>query len=262
MAIISLTTDWQHRDYYLGAIKGRLLSLCPNVQLIDISHNVDNYNMSQASFIIKNAFTHFPKGTIHIVGVKSEETAEHPHVAVKYKDQYFIGADNGIFSLVMKDDPKEIVRIENIEKEEKFNTFPELNVFAKAAAYIAKNNSIKGLGSKQKSLFRLVPIRALIQKETITGQIIYIDSYGNVTTNISKELFESARRERKFEILVQSKHYRITKLNKNYQETSEGDFLALFNSSGLLEIAINKGNLAELLQLDINADIRIKFHGC
>lgn len=262
MAIISLTTDWQHRDYYLGAIKGRLLSICPNVQLIDLSHNVDNYNMSQASFIIKNAFAHFPKGTIHIIGVKSEETTEHPHVAVKYKDQYFIGADNGIFSLVMKGDPEEIVRIENIEKEEKFNTFPELNVFAKAAAYIIKNNEITGLGSKQKALFRLVPIRALIQKETITGQIIYIDSYGNATTNISRELFESARQKRKFEILVQSKHYRITKINQNYHESSEGDFLALFNSSGLLEIAINKGNLTELLQLDINADIRIKFHDC
>ncbi|PKQ62024.1 hypothetical protein BZG02_13880 [Labilibaculum filiforme] len=260
MAIISLTTDWQHRDYYLGALKGRLLSICPDAQLVDLSHNVDNYNISQASFIIKNAFIHFPKGSIHIIGVKSEETPEHPHLAVKYQDHYFIGADNGIFSLVMKGDPQEIVRIENTEKEAQFLTFPELNIFSKVAAHISKHNSLAGLGPTQKSLYRLVPIRALIQKGTITGQVIYIDSYGNVTTNISKELFESMNQKREFEILVQSNHYRITKINKNYFENSEGDFLALFNSSGLLEIAINKGNLAELLQLDINSDIRIKFH--
>ncbi len=260
MAIISLTTDWQHRDYYLGALKGRLLSICPEAQLVDLSHNVDNYNISQASFIIKNAFVHFPKGSIHIIGIKSEETPEHPHLAVKYKDQYFIGADNGIFSLVMKGEPQEIVRIENIEKEDLFLTFPELNVFAKAASHIIKHNGISELGSTQKELYRLVPIRALIQKGTITGQIIYIDSYGNVTTNISKELFKSVSQEREFEILVQSNHYRITKINQNYHESSEGDFLALFNSSGLMEIAINKGNLAELLQLDINSDIRIKLH--
>ncbi len=260
MAIISLTTDWQHRDYYLGALKGRLLSICPGAQLVDLSHNVDNYNISQASFIIKNAFIHFPKGSIHIIGIKSEETPEHLHLVVKYKDHYFIGADNGIFSLVMKGEPEEIVRIENIEKEDNFLTFPELNIFAKAASHIINHQSLSELGSTQKELYRLVPIRALIQKGTITGQVIYIDSYGNLITNISKELFESVRQEREFEILVQSNHYRISKINQNYHETSEGDFLALFNSSGLMEIAINKGNLAELLQLEINSDIRIKFH--
>jgi len=260
MPIISLTTDWHHCDYYLGALKGRLLSACPGAQLIDLSHNVDNYNISQASFIVKNAFQHFPKGSIHIMGVNSEETPEHSHIAVKYKDQYFIGADNGIFSLVIKGNPDEIVRIENIEKEENYHTFPELNVFAKAASHILKHNGISKLGPPQTKLYKLVPIRALIQKGTITGQIIYIDSHGNVTTNISKELFESARQEREFEILVQSNHYRITKINQNYYETPEGEFLALFNSSGLLEIAISKGQLAQLLQLDINSDIRIKFH--
>ena len=260
MATISLTSDWHHRDYYLGAVKGRLLSLCPGVQLVDLSHNVDNYNISQTAFILKNAFHHFPEGTIHIIGLNSEKTNEHQHIAIKYKGHYFIGANNGIFSLALKGKPDEMVIIENIKSEEEYLTFPELNIFTKAAAHIVKNNSISDLGSSLKEFYRLVPIRALIQKGTVTGQIIYIDSYGNTTTNISKELFESARQEREFEILVQSNHYRITTINKNYHETAEGDFLALFNSSGLLEIAINKGHLAELLQLEINSDIRIKFH--
>ena len=260
MTIISLTTDWHHRDYYLGALKGRLLSLSPGVQLIDLSHNVDNYNTSQAAFILKNAYHHFPKGSIHIVSINSEETPDHPHVAVKYNDHYFVGADNGIFCLTMKGEPQEIVRIENIEKEDNYHTFPELNIFSKAAAHIIKYNGISKLGQALPNLYKLVPIRAVIQKGTITGQVIYIDSHGNVTTNISKDLFESARQDREFEILVQSNHYRITKINQNYFETPEGEILALFNASGLLEIAINKGTLSDLLQLDINSDIRIKFH--
>ncbi|MDE5419755.1 SAM-dependent chlorinase/fluorinase [Labilibaculum sp. DW002] len=260
MATISLTSDWHHRDYYLGAVKGRLLSLCPGVQLVDLSHNVDNYNISQTAFILKNSFHHFPKGTIHIIGLNSEKTDEHQHIAIKYKEHYFIGADNGLFCLALKGKPDEIVMIENIKSEEEYLTFPELNIFTKAAAHIVKHNSISDLGPSLAELNRLIPIRALIQKGTVTGQIIYIDSYGNATTNISKELFESARQKRDFEILIQSNHYRISTINKNYHETAEGDFLALFNSSGLLEIAINKGHLAELLQLDINSDIRIKFH--
>lgn len=260
MKIISLTSDWHHRDYYLGAVKGRLLSLCPEIQLVDLSHNVDNYNISQAAFILKNSYHHFPEGSIHVICLNSEETSTHQHIAIKYKGHYFIGADNGLFSLAIKAKPDEMVRIENIDSDKEYLTFPELNIFTKAAAHIVKHDCISNLGSSLQELYRFVPIRALIQKGTVTGQIIYIDTYGNAITNISKDLFESARLTRNFEILVQSNHYRITKINTNYHETAEGDFLALFNSSGLLEIAINKGNLAELLQLDINSDIRIKFH--
>lgn len=260
MTVISLTTDLHHQDYYLGALKGRLLSLCPGSQLIDLSHNIQNYNISQAAFILKNAYHHFPEGSIHILGVNSEATSQHKHVAIKHKGHYFIGADNGIFSLALKGEPEQIVRIENIRKEERYHTFPEMNVFVKATAEIINSGGIKSLGSTQEDLYRLVPIRATIQKGTITGQAIYIDSNGNITTNVSEELFTSACDNRKFEILVQSNHYRITKINKDYHETSDGELLALFNSSGLLEIAINKGNLAELLQLETNSDIRIKFH--
>ncbi|WP_127344248.1 SAM hydrolase/SAM-dependent halogenase family protein [Ancylomarina longa] len=260
MPIITITSDWNDRDYYLGALKGRLLNLCNDASLVDLSHNLDKHNISQTAYSLRNTYPHFPTGSIHLVCVNSEETPEHPYVAIQYQGSYFIGTDNGVFSLIMKQQPEVIVRIENIEREAKYQTFPELNIFAKAAAHIANNNNITNLGTSLSELYKLVPIRALIQKGIITGQVIYMDSHGNVTTNISKELFESARQERKFEILVQSNRYQITSINNNYHETAEGEILALFNASGLLEIAIYKGKLNELLHLDINADIRIKFH--
>ena len=92
------------------------------------------------------------------------------------------------------------------------------------------------------------------------GSVIYIDSYHNVITNISKELFEKERKESKFTIYVDSNHYTIDKINERYNETQIGELLALFNSSGLLEIAINKGQVSTLLNLKINSHIRIKFH--
>jgi S-adenosylmethionine hydrolase len=260
MSIITLTTDWHHRDYYLGALKGRLLSYCPKCQLVDISHKVTNFNIAQAAFILKNAYKHFPKGSLHIVGINSEASEGHPHLALKYDGHYFIGTDNGIFSLMFKNNPEEMVKIENIQQEEEYRNFPELNIFSKVAKHIFQHQSLEGLGSSHEELYRLIPIRAVIQQGTITGRVIYIDSYHNAVTNISRELFQSVRHGRDFEIMVQSNHYIISKINSDYHETPEGEILALFNSAGMLEISINKGRLAELLQLDTNSDVRIKFH--
>ena len=124
---------------------------------------------------------------------------------------------------------------------------------------MAGGNKIEELGIKIQDIERQTPLIPVIDEAIIAGSVIYIDSYNNLITNISKDLFEQVGRRRNFEILVQSNHYKIKKINKSYNETSSGELLALFNSAGLLEIAINKGNIAELLNLGTNANIRIKF---
>jgi len=260
MGVITICSDWSGRDYYLGALKGRLLSLCEGAQIVDLSHSIESYNISQAAFLVKNAYHYFPKGSIHIITVNSESGPNNPHVVVKHKDHYFIGADNGIFNLMFSDKPDEIFQIENIEIENGLLNFPELAVFAPAAAHIYKGAEFSQLGKQLQSLYNMVPIRAVIQKETITGKVVYIDSHCNATVNISKDLFYSTLEGRDFEILVQSNQHLITKISKRYSDVPEGDILALFNSAGMLEIAMNKGSLSELLQVDTNSDIRIKFH--
>jgi len=132
-------------------------------------------------------------------------------------------------------------------------------VFAPAAAFLASGDKIDDLGSPLNDINRQTPLRATYDEAVIVGSVIYIDSYQNVITNISKELFDKVGRNRRFEILVQSNHYRINKINLTYNETSNGELLAIFNSAQLLEIAINKGNIAELLNLSINSNVRIKF---
>jgi S-adenosyl-L-methionine hydrolase (adenosine-forming) len=258
MAIITLTTDWKSNDFYVGAVKGAILSAYAQAQVIDINHQVSAFNTAQAAFIVKNSFEYFPKGTVHVIDVNSEATIQTPYIALQYLDHFFIGTDNGGFGLICKDNIQTIVKIEKFF-DEKFQTFPALHVFAPAAAYLAAGNYITDLGQQLSDINRQTPLRATIDEAVIAGSVIYIDSYQNVITNISKELFDRVGRNRRFEILVQSNHYKINKINITYNETSNGELLAIFNSTGLLEIAINKGNIAELLNLGINSNVRIKF---
>ncbi len=111
MPIITLTSDWGQRDYFLAAVKGKIMSLMPEVSIIDISHGISPFNLKQASFIIRNSYPHFPKGTVHMLSVLTEKTEKTPHLAVQYNGQFFIGADNGIFSLIFDKDPEKIIMI-------------------------------------------------------------------------------------------------------------------------------------------------------
>ncbi|KPK85382.1 MAG: hypothetical protein AMS27_07440 [Bacteroides sp. SM23_62_1] len=256
MPIITLTTDWNANDFYVGAIKGKILSHCPQALIVDISHQVQPFNITQAAFIIRNTYANFPENSIHIIGVNTESGPEKLFLAMKYLNHFFIGTDNGIFGLLFEHDPEIIV---SIKTKEKASSFAALTVFAETAGKLANEAKIETLGSPVKSFQKRIPIRAAIEESVINGSVIYIDSYKNAITNISRELFERVGKNRPFEIYVRSNHYKITKINSFYHETSPGEILALFNSVGLLEIAINMGNVAELLDLSINSSIRIKF---
>lgn len=256
MPIVTLTTDWNSDDYYTGAIKGTLYSKCENVTVVDISHKVKPFNIFQAAFILKNSFLFFPKGTIHIIAVKSDKTAEQKYITAEFDGHYFIGADNGIFSLLFKDDAE--VNYYSIDETHE-TSFPTLDIFTKIACSIAKGSRIESLGAKVDNIYRRVPLRATIDENVIIGSIVHIDSYQNAITNVSRDLFDRVGKGRSFKIFVQSNHYVISRINKSYQETSGGELLAIFNSLNLLEIAINGGNAAELLNLNTDSSIRIKF---
>lgn len=257
MPVITLTTDWNKNDYYLAMVKGRIMSLCPETRIIDISHQVPAFNIRQAAFLIKNSYLHFPEGTIHIIGVSSATVLIGKFLATKVNNQYFLTYDTGIFGQIFKNEPEEIVEINSSGKES--DIFPEFSVLVDAACQLINRGTLSTIGTTAKDYIKTVPLRAAIEDSTITGRIIYIDSYRNAITNITKELFERVGQNRPFEILVQSERYRITKINKTYSETTLGELLAIFNTIDLLEIAMNHGNVADLLALDTDSSIRIKF---
>jgi S-adenosylmethionine hydrolase len=256
MRIVTLISDWNSADYYVGAVKGRILSHCPETLVVDINHQIVSHNINQAAFVLKNSYKNFPPGTIHIIAVQSESAKDRPFVIVKYDGHYFIGVDNGLFFLIMESEPDEIIAIHENGHP---GSFPELEIFAKAAIDIILEKNPEEIGHKQEKVLRQLPVLPAFEDNVIAGKVIYIDSYQNVITNIDKETFEKVGMERPFTIYVQSKGNRISRINKSYNETSEGDLLAIFNSVGYLEIAIRNGKVAELFNLSTSSAVRIVF---
>lgn len=251
MAIITLTTDLGMKDHYVSAIKGVILSQIPDINIIDISHQIPTYNIQDAAYIIKNAYPNFPKGSIHIIGIKAEQTNQSSHIIVYSDGHYFIGADNGIFSLL----DAAIDKI--IELPASISTFPTRDIFAAAASEIAKGKKIEELGVVKENVLERMPFRAATMGDMIRGTVEYIDSYGNVMCNISQALFNQVGKGREFEI--EFARYKINKISKTYNDVPEGEILALFNAANQLEISMNSDRANSMLNLKLNDSITIRF---
>lgn len=248
MAIITLTSDWGYRDHYIAAVKGRIISLIPDATIVDISHAVHVFDDNHAAFVVKHAFPSFPAGTIHIIGVNSIAGIDTPHTVIKYQGQYFIGADNGIMSLICDTAPQEIVEID-IPSDTDFFTFPSRDVFPKVAASIASGNPLSKLGSPKQKLREMVQFAPVVTGDRLTGKIIHFDHYSNAITNIPESLFRSFVKGRPFMISLKSHPEGITRISQSYDDVPEGEKLALFGTTGHLQIALNRGTGMELLGL-------------
>jgi len=256
MALITIISDWKNDDYYTGMITGLIKANISDADIIEITNKIENFNIYQAAFIANNTIKYFPKGSIHIIAVSSEAGKEQKHIIIKHNGNYIISSDNGIPGLMFKTTPELVVELDTISEQ---GTFPELNIFAKVAVFIAKGGDIKTLGTEKNHLYRQIDAMPGIGSDYISGTVIYNDSFGNAITNISKEMFENYRKERDFSIHFVSASYVIKKINKLYSEVEEGEKLAVFNTLGLLEIAINKGSAEKLLGLEKGTNIKIRF---
>jgi S-adenosylmethionine hydrolase len=258
MAIITLTTDLGSKDFYQAALKGSILNLLPSANIIDITHEVPSFNISHAAFVLKNAYAYFPKGTVHLIGIDSVFSENTKYVALKYEDHYFVGADNGIFSLLFNQSPEEIVEL-NIMQDLKYLHFPLVDILVKAAVHLAKGGKLKEVGIFVERIEERMLLHPVIEQDIIRGSVIYIDTFCNVITNITKELFTRIQRNRDFTLHFR-KNESITSLSWHYNEVPEGEKLCLFGISNHLEIAINKGKASGLLGLHLGDIVRIEFH--
>jgi S-adenosylmethionine hydrolase len=257
MPIITLTTDLGDKDIYQAALKGSILSLLPNVTIIDITHSVAAFNVQQAGFILKNSYHYFPKGTVHLIGIDTVYNAHTRYLAVSYKGHYFVGADNGIFCLMFGTEPDEIVEL-NIMQDLKFLHFPLADIFVKAACHLAKGGTLAEIGIPVSSTEKKMNLQPAVERNLIKGVVIYIDSFQNVITNITKDFFNKVQHGRRF-VLYFKRNETITHLSWHYNEVPEGEKLCLFGISDHLEIAINKGNASGLLGLNLGDSVIIDF---
>lgn len=274
MSIITLTTDYGLKDHFVGALKGKILSEYSEASIIDISHHIDAFNTVEASYIIGAAYSSFPKGTVHLIGVDIELNKENQHIVMQWNDQYFIAADNGILSMLsQKIVPQKIVAI-NIH-DRLPNEATDLDVFVKVACHIAKGGLLNVIGKEIKAIKQVTDLQAVAANDgsSIKGYVIYIDHFGNVVTNISKKQFLEVAKGRPYEIVLRTKNIKTILPNYSAIASSdkypikyyEGEKLAIFNEAGFLEIAIfrsnpsNVGSANSLLGLNYRDVITIKF---
>ncbi len=252
MPIITLTTDFGEKDHFVGGVKGAIYSELDSIRIVDISHSISPFHITEAAYIIQNAYKSFPRGTIHIIGIDSGLTPENKHVAVKLDGHYFICANNGIISMLASEiKPEKIVEI-NIHDRVNSN-FPVLDVFVKVACHIARGGTLDVIGKHISEIKELTGIRPVINQEgnLIIGNVIYIDNYGNVVSNITRSLFEKTGKGRDFKIMARTASF--TEVFDNYSDAinfelpsekreEDGKKLALWNSGEYLELAIYKSN--------------------
>lgn len=263
MAIITLTSDMGTRDHYVAAVKGAIHVQYPEAVIVDISHSIAPFNSMHAAFVLRNAWPEFPKGTVHIIGVNPEADGQTPHVVVRHHGHYFIGADNGIFSLLFDNKPEEVFEL-TLKLDTDHLAFPTKNIFVKAACHIARGGTVEVLGRKLASVQEQVSIRPVVVEGTIKGEVIHIDHYGNVVTNITKALFTSVVKHHNFKISFGRAMHDIRQVHKTYSDVPQGERVAFFGDSGYLEIALNKaatgagGGAAQLLGLHVTDVVRLE----
>ncbi len=247
MPLLTFTSDIGQQDFLIGAVKGQLLQSNAQFNVVDISHNLSPFNYPQAAYVCRNAIKNFPIGTFHLILVNLfDEKPE--HLLLAEHDGHYIGcADNGLLTMILEEVPQKVAALALDHTQQK-NTLYCTSVFARAFTDIHKGKKLEDIGDAGISIHVKNPLRPMFGNDYIEGQIIFIDNFENVIVNIHKEEFETQRKDRPFKIVFKRDEV-IDKISDTYADVNEGEKLALFNSAGYLEIAINKGNAAGLLGL-------------
>ena len=212
-SIITLTSDWGTRDHYVGIVKGALLSRMPGAQIIDISHQISPFDVKQASFVLRSAYPFFPVGTVHIVGINTEESELNPHIALLYKGHYFIGTDNGIFTLMFDSLPEKIVEL-SITQDTGFFIFSTRDRFVKAAIHLSNGGPIEELGHLRTELKALIRMQPQVNGNTLAGRVMYIDNYENVLLNVTIKEFDEIGMKRRFSLNIKGKSHQVKMLRE------------------------------------------------
>lgn len=255
MAIVTLLTDSGGSDHYVASIKARILGVNPGIRIVDLSHQIKACDIGHGAFVLRSVFRDFPKGTVHLVGVNSGGSKNDLHIALQLEDHFFVGTDNGFFGLLSEKNHQQIAELSTGRSV--ITTFPERDVFAHAAAKLASGVSLTDLGRPLQGFKRLIDRQVRATKRAINGQVVRVDHFGNLITNIPREVFDSLSKDKGFTIQFGGEKFR--KIFAHYNQVEEGDCVTFFNSLGYLEIAINKGNASELLGLEYDSAVNVIF---
>ena len=245
MSIITLTTDLGYRDPYLAIVKARLIASEHPHQIIDLSCDIKENTISDAAFILKNALPYFPDDTIHLVAVKfivdrsdlskTNNVDNSRYLVTRYKNQFIISPDTGLFTLIDSNFNEPVYQI-YYEGENKHHFFLK-DVFVDAALHLVKKNKIEEIAKLTDDYYKAFQFESFVNGNMLRGKGIYVDDFGNIITNITKEKFTEIIGKRNF--IISLPGVRINRIHTTYDEVKYGNPLILFNSFGYLEVAVN-----------------------
>jgi S-adenosyl-L-methionine hydrolase (adenosine-forming) len=255
MAIVTLLTDSGESDHYVAAMKAKIFGVNPGVKIIDISHKIAPCDIAHAAFVLKSVFKDFPKGTVHLAGVDATGNRGDAFIALQLEDHFFVGVDNGLFGLISDKVQQNGVELNTINPV--VSTFPEKDILAIASAKLASGVSINDLGKPMATFKKMIGRAVKATRKQISGNVIRIDNFGNLITNIPKEAFETLSKGKAYTVQFGGEKFR--RIHSNYHQADQGDCFLIFNSLDLLEIGIYKGNASELLGLSYDSSVNIIF---
>ena len=254
--IVTLTTDWGDGSFFAGMVKGVLYSLVEGVQVVDITHRLEAFNVRSATIVVRHACMGFPAGTVHIIDVATQQ----PFLCIKAHGQYYLCCDNGLPSMVFGDDIEDAALLA-VQEGGVYN-FAAYNVFARAAAMLLRGAALSDLGERPQQLIQRTIPRYIQQGEYYRIYVHYIDNYGNAYLGMTYREFEELRAGRPFALTVRDQE--VTELMTGYfQQQSTNDprrkLCLTVSATGLLELAVKESSLAQLVGLRENDSVLLRF---
>ena len=255
--IITLITDFGFSSSYVGAMKGVMLRINPDLQIIDINHNVSPQNIEEAAFILKNVYSFFSAGTIHVVVIDPGVGTDRAILAAQTNDYIFLAPDNGVLKYIFDENPD--IRVFKVTNKKLFlekvsSTFHGRDIFAPVAAHLSKGIPTETVGEPFTEYIRGKVKTPAVDSHRISGEIIYIDRFGNGITNIGEDLL---KKKKNLQILI--RNTTIKNLSTVYSDVHTGEVLALIGSSGTLEISVNQGNAKKQLEFSVGDSVIVTF---
>lgn len=260
-SLLTLTTDFGLHDGYVAAMKGVILGIAPQATLVDISHEVPAHDVMAGAFLLRQAAFHFPPGTIHLAVVDPGVGTDRRAVALRYRNQLFVGPDNGLFALVLEGEaPQGLVMLDRPEvwrTPTPSRTFHGRDVFAPAAAHLAAGTPLDAVGSPLEALQRLHWAMPIADDQGVRGWVVHVDHFGNCVTNIQRSVLEEHRHGRPLKCIASGTI--LHALHDTYGQVPEGDPLLLYGSDDALEIAVRNGNASDLLGIRRGDPVQVIF---
>ncbi len=256
MPVISLLTDFGHRDAFVGTMKGVILGICPAARIVDLSHGITPQRIAEGAFVLRTAYPYFPDGTVHVAVVDPGVGGDRRALIVETPRHRFVGPDNGIFAHVYARETD--LRVISLTETRYMlpgisNTFHGRDVFAPVAGHLALGRPLSDFGPEIDDYHTGPPSEPAVHGGGIEGHVLHIDRYGNIITDIDEALFLEITRGKRFRIRLSG--LTLDRVSASYDEAAGGSALAILDSAGLLEIAVNGGHAAE--SLDVSTGDRV-----